>query len=251
MTGKKETTTAAETPAPGQAITEEQVADFLRDNPDFLSRNVDIIADQSAPERWQQNGVVDMQNFMVSRLQEEIESLRGCAQEVIETGRNNMSNQFRTHKAVLSVLNAADFDIALRTVTDEWPLLLDVDAVALCFEPSPGPTAGLVSPHTHALDLDTVNTVIGDRHDVQLFRQFPGPATIFGSASDLVRSAAVSRIYEDEAMPTGLLALGSRTPDMFQPGQGTELLAFLTKVLSLVLRRWLMPVEAALEETRD
>ena len=251
MTGKKETTTAPETPAPEQGVTEDQVADYLRENPDFLSRNVDIIAAQVAPGRGQQDGVVDMQQFMVSRLQEEIESLRGCAQEVIETGRNNMSNQFRTHKAVLSVLAAADFDIALRTVTDEWPLLLDVDAVALCFEPSPTPAAGLISPHIHALDLGIVNSIIDDRHEVQLFRRFGGPAEIFGSASDLVRSAAVSRIYEDDVMPAGLLALGSRTPDMFQPGQGTELLAFLTRVLGLVLRRWLMPLEKVPEETLD
>ena len=93
--------------------------------------------------------------------------------------------------------------------------------------------------------------MIDDRHEVQLFRRFGGPAEIFGSASDLVRSAAVSRIYEDDVMPAGLLALGSRTPDMFQPGQGTELLAFLTRVLGLVLRRWLMPLEKVPEETLD
>ena len=248
MTGKKENTTAAQTPALEKSITEEQVADYLREHPDFLGRNVDIVADQSAPDRWQQNGVVDMQQFMVARLQEEMESLRTCAQDVIETGRNNMSNQFRTHKAILSILSAQDLDIALRTITDEWPLLLDVDTVALCFEPSPVPNAGLVSSHIHALELGGVGFIIDDLHEVQLFRKFNGPASVFGSASDLVRSAAVSRIYEDEYMPAGLLALGSRTPDMFQPGQGTELLAFLTKVLSLVLHRWLVPVEAPAED---
>ena len=251
MTGKKETTTAPEMPAPPQDLTEEQVADYLRNNPDFLSRNVDIVAGQAAPGRGQQDGVVDMQQFMVARLQEEIESLRGCAQEVIETGRNNMSNQFRTHKAVLSVLAASDFDVALRTITDEWPLLLDVDTIALCFEPAPVPDAGLISSHIQVLETGTVNTLIGDQHDVQLFGRFSGPANIFGSASDLVRSVAISRIYENEYMPTGLLALGSRTPDMFKPGQGTELLAFLTRVLSLVLQRWLMPSDSFQEEIGD
>jgi uncharacterized protein len=248
MTGKKETTTATQTPALEKSITEEQVADYLREHPDFLSRNVDVVADQSAPDRWQQNGVVDMQHFMVARLQEEIESLRTCAQDVIETGRNNMSNQFRTHKAILSILIAQDLDTALRTITDEWPLLLDVDTVALCFEPSPTPNTGFVSSHIHALELGGVGFIIDDRHEVQLFRKFNGPESVFGSASDLVRSAAISRIYEDDYMPAGLLALGSRSPDMFQPGQGTELLAFLTKVLSIVLHRWLLPLEAPTED---
>ncbi len=242
MTRKKETTTVAQTPALEKSVTEEQVVDYLRAHPDFLSRNVDIVTNQTAPDRWQQNSVVDMQQFMVARLQEEMETLRACAQDVIETGRNNMSNQFRTHNAILSVLSAQDLDTAIHTITNEWPLLLDVDTVALCFEPSPTPNSGLVSTHIHALELGGVGCVIDDRHEVQLFRKFNGPESVFASASDLVRSAAVSRIYEDEYMPSGLLALGSRTPDMFQPGQGTELLAFLTKVLTLVLHRWLLPV---------
>jgi uncharacterized protein YigA (DUF484 family) len=247
MSDKKETTTVAQTPALEKGITEEQVAGYLRAHPDFLSRNVDIVAGQSAPGRWQQNGVVDMQQFIIVRLQEEMETLRACAQDVIETGRNNMSTQFRTHKAILSVLSAQDRDTALRTIMDEWPLLLDVDAVALCFEPSPTPNARLVSSHIHTLERGGVGFVIDDRHEVQLFRKFNNPEPIFGSASDLIQSAAISRIYEDEYMPAGLLALGSRTSDMFQPGQGTELLAFLTKVLSLVLHRWLLSVEANAE----
>ena len=248
MTGKKETTTTAQTPAFEKNITEEQVADYLREHPDFLSRNVDVVADQVSPGRWQENGVVDMQQFMVARLQEEMESLRSCAQDVIETGRKNMSNQFRTHKAILSIIGATDLDTALRIVADEWPLLLGVDIVALCFEPAPLPTLELVSSNITMLELGGVGLVLDDRHEVQLFQKFKGPVSVFGSESDFVRSAAVSRIYEDEYMPSGLLALGSRTPDMFQPGQGTELLAFLTKVLSIVLRRWLIPAETLAED---
>ena len=145
MTRKKETTTTAQTPAPEKIITEEQVSDYLREHPDFLSRNVDVVADQAAPGRWQENSVIDMQQFMVTRLQEEMESLRSCTQEVIETGRKNMSNQFRTHKAILSIVSATSFNTALRIVADEWPLLLDVDTVALCFEPPPLQTLELVS----------------------------------------------------------------------------------------------------------
>ena len=37
----------------------------------------------------------------------------------------------------------------------------------------------------------------------------------------------------------GLLALGSREPDTFHPGQATELLCFLTRVIERCIRSWL------------
>ena len=39
--------------------------------------------------------------------------------------------------------------------------------------------------------------------------------------------------------PTGLLALGSRDIGRFTPGQDTELLGFLAKVLECTARSWL------------
>ena len=39
--------------------------------------------------------------------------------------------------------------------------------------------------------------------------------------------------------PAGLLAIGSRRAGKFHPGQGTELLGFLAKSLSVVIAGWL------------
>jgi len=109
------------------------VAEYLRKNTDFFKLYPDIMSEVVAPERWTGDGVVDMQRFMLDRRSSEIDELRNCAQEVIETSRTNMSTQTRTHAAVLAAVTARDFEHLIRVVTDDWPFLLDVDVVSIGF----------------------------------------------------------------------------------------------------------------------
>ena len=50
---------------------------------------------------------------------------------------------------------------------------------------------------------------------------------------------ALLRLRPSARAPTGLLALGSRVEGRFDPGQGTELLSFLARILELCIRTWL------------
>ena len=47
------------------------------------------------PARWSGDGVVDMQQYLINRNRSEMDELRDCAQDVIETSRSNMSTQTR------------------------------------------------------------------------------------------------------------------------------------------------------------
>ncbi|MBX6369123.1 MAG: DUF484 family protein, partial [Rhodospirillales bacterium] len=62
---------------------------------------------------------------------------------------------------------------------------------------------------------------------------------LFGSGAGLVRSAAFLRINVAEHAPMGLLCIGTRKPEKFHPGQGTELLGFLARALETTLGAWL------------
>ena len=50
---------------------------------------------------------------------------------------------------------------------------------------------------------------------------------------------ALLRVSASNSMPPGLLAFGTRHPGYFNPGQGTELLAFLARILEHCIRTWL------------
>ena len=100
--------------APAEDVSGDAVADYLRRHPDFFTGRLDLLSDMAAPDRWSDDSVVDMQRFLAERRLGEIDDLRNCAQEVIETSRTNMSVQTRTHAAVLALLSAAALDQLLR-----------------------------------------------------------------------------------------------------------------------------------------
>lgn len=221
--------------APGMAD-EAEVLAFLEANPDFLARHPDLVAGMDAPGRWSGDGVVDMQQFLLNRRAAEMDQLRDAAQDVIETSRTNMSVQTRTHGAVLSLLNARAWEDMMRCVGQDWPLLLGIDAVVMGFEAGERPNALIMSSDTRQLAPGFVDGLLGGNREVRLFKRIDDDGTVFGAAAGLVRSAAVARIHAGPDWPAGLLALGARD-DAFRPGQGTELISFLSRVLEACLAR--------------
>ena len=217
-------------------LSDDQVIDFLRESPDFLVRNPDIFDDMEAPARWSGDGVVDMQHYLISRNRTEMDELRDCAQDVIETSRSNMSTQTRSHAAVLSLMVAREWGDIVHVVSHDWPLLLDVDVVAMAFEPPDRPSPLLAGSDIGKLAAGSVDLLIGDDQDARLLREAQDDGTLFGSGAGLVKSAALMRMRPGAGLPPGILALGARSVT-FHPGQGTELLGFLCRVLESCIAR--------------
>ena len=234
MAGKKEDAAAAEDEAEG--LRPDRIARWLGRHPDFFTSRPDLLSQMTFPSRWSGDGVVDLQRYILERRQDEIENLRNCAIEVIETSRSNLSSQTRTHAGALALMAADGVDDLVGIVNDDLPLLLDVDVATIGFEAGAPATAGLVSAHAGALDQGAVDRLLGDGHDVALVRDIGGDGDIFAAAAGLVRSAALARLRPSRDIPAGLLALGSRR-EVFHAGQGTELVGFLARVLEFCVRR--------------
>jgi uncharacterized protein YigA (DUF484 family) len=211
-------------------LSEDQVVDYLLHHPDLLNNRPDIIALLVPPSRFAGGTVLDLQQFMIGRLSHEIDSLRGCAEHLITTSRNNMSTQSRTHEAVLAVLAAGDMDGLSRVVGEDLPTLLDVDIATMGFE-SARPPDGIES-----LPEGLLERSLGSG-DVMLRAQAEGDVAIFGAGASLVSSFALVRL-EPRGLPQGLLALGSRNERAFHSSQGTELLAFVARILEDCVARW-------------
>lgn len=226
-------------PAPAKGdLAEQEVADFLRRNPDFLARHTHLLDGMQPPRRWTGDGIVDMQKFMLDQLRGELDSLRASTQEVIETTRSNLSIQSRVHAAVLALLQAEDFEHMIRTVGEDLPILLDVDVVTLGFEPAETPLPALASSGIRPLEAGTVDRLLGKEQDYLLQSDAGDDGTLFDSASGLVRSFALARLRPGGRVAAGLLALGSRK-SVFHPGQGTELIGFLARVVERSVQAWL------------
>lgn len=223
---------AAQTALPN----EEQVARYLRAHPDFLLRHPGVAVRLAVPARDHGPGVADLQHYMIDRLRNELDQMRGCAEHLITTTRSNMSTQARTHEAALALLGA-DGMAGITQVLGDVAGLLEVEVAALAFE-----AAGAVVPPLAAAGLQRLPQgavgVLFDERGVVLRASAPGEPEIFGDGAGLVRSSALVRLAPGGRCPPGLLALGAREERFFHPGQASDLLGFLGRVAEIAVRRW-------------
>jgi len=220
-------------------LSDGDIGQYLLDNPEFFSRNPDVLVQMKGPIADRGAGVVDFQSAMVDRLRDEIQNLTACTQDVIETSRSNMTYLTRTHAATLALLSAQDADHMARIISDDLPLLLDVDVVAFGFEQDIRAEAALRLPGVRMLPFSYLDAQIGEGGDVALIRDMLDDGTIFGDQHEMVRSAALARLRPGANCASGVLALGSSMSGAFHAGQGTDLLNFLARVCEKLFQKWL------------
>jgi len=237
--GKRDNPAASEPAAGGAELTDAMVADYLRRHPDFLARHSDLLDVLEAPARDHGEGVVDLQQFMMDRLRGEITRLRESRDDLVHTSRINMNAQARVHQAALTLLSARSFEHLIETVATDLLVILDLDAITICVEqPHDGGVPSRLRG-VHQLQPGTVEAFLGGQRQCVFLADVIGEPELFGEAAGLVRSAALLRLRISDATPPALLALGSRAPDQFEPGQGGDLLSFLARTLERTVRLWL------------
>ncbi len=224
-------------------LTDAQVVRFLRENPDFLERYPQLLSVIRAPERQFQDvdeaggEVVDLQGAMLSRMRSELAQREEQSSELIDASRANLQSQNRVHAAVIAILSARSLDHMIEILTIDLAGLLNVDAVALCLE------GGMVTPTSaqglRVVPVGTIDKILDVSRTVSLRENVEGDRRIYGEAAGLVRSEAMLRLSVREDAPCALLAMGSREPDRFHTGQGSELLTFLARILEHSIRTWL------------
>lgn len=219
-----------DTPRP----TPRQVKAYLREHPEFLSNNIALLA-ELMPDLSPESNVVDLQSAVVRRLRKEVEELKASAKALITTTRSNMSTQERTHQAALAVLDAEGMDSLSRIITDELPVVLQVDVVTIAFEPGLPKPAALYVQELRSGELDAM---LGENVAARLREKVEGEQPLYGAGARLVTSDALVRLQPGGGLPEGVLALGTRTEGTFHPQQGTELLGFLARVVEHTVRRW-------------
>ncbi len=221
------------------ASTSAAVADYLRRHPDFLQDHPDLLDVLTPPAQRRGDGVVDMQRYMVQRLQGELGTLKTQQAEIIAASRANLATQNRIHAAVVSMLGATTLEHLIEIITTDFAIHLEVDVVALAFE-----ALDRVAPNSNArflklLSKGRIDRMMAGARDILLMADTPGEDELFGGMASLVRSQALVRLNLRREAPFGLIAFGARAPDRFHPGQGTEMLSFLGRTVELTLRGWL------------
>ena len=220
----------------GRELRDSDVIAYLRRNPRLLLNNPDLLAAIAPDTRFEtETVVVDMQRFVVERLRRQVDDMKVASDRLVTTTRTNMSLIERTMECALALLYARDFSELTQILHDDLPVHLGVDAVACAFESDSLPVEA--GQTVRALPAGFVAGLMGQ--DGTLIRaDTEGEPEIYGAAAGLVRSDAIVALPEGEGLPVGLFAVGCRSPGHFEPGQGTELIAFLGHITRYAVGRW-------------
>jgi len=178
--------------------------------------------------------VIPFENHALARLRARVAAVEEANQDLIAFARGHSGAVSSIHSAVLAAMEADSFDALLHVVTQEWPLILGIDAVAVAlivgdrgFRVDTGGVQ-LVDPAMLRRSVDQVEAVV--------LRTVDRGHPLFGPACDLIRAEALIRLEGDA--PAGLIALGQRTEQPLDGRHGSELLMFLGRSLSAMIGRW-------------
>jgi uncharacterized protein len=183
--------------------------------------------------------VISFEDRAVATLRARIAAAEEANQDLIAFARGHSGAVHSIHAAVLAAIEAEGLDHLLHVVTQEWPHILGLDAVAVAL------FVGDMGVRADASGLQFVDPRLIERS----VRQFEGVMLrgverghpLFGPACELIRAEALIRLHSEPPLPSGLLALGQRGAQCFETPHGSELLLFLGRVLTRCMGRWLIP----------
>jgi uncharacterized protein YigA (DUF484 family) len=186
--------------------------------------------------------VIPFEERAVAHLRQRLGAVEEANQDLIAFARGHSGAVASIHAAVLAAVETDSIEDLLHVVTQEWPLILRIDAVALSL---------IVGDRGFRADGSGVQVVdpailrraIGQIDGV-LMRTVERGHPLFGPACDLIRAEALIRIDCEPPLPCGLLTLGQRAELSLDARHGSELLMFLGRSLAAMIRKWLIDPKA-------
>jgi uncharacterized protein YigA (DUF484 family) len=182
--------------------------------------------------------VIPFEERAVAHLRNRLGAVEEANQDLIAFARGHSGATASIHSAVLAAMEADGVDALLHVVTQEWPLILGIDAVAVAL---------IVGEQGFRADGNGVQQVAPQiiaraltQHEAVEMRQVERGHPFFGPACDLIRAEALIRIECEPPLPSGLLVLGQRAELNLDGRHGAELLLFLGRSLAAIIRRWLI-----------
>lgn len=230
------------------ATIDDELRAHLIAQPEIILNDPEIMnALVAANERGMGDNIVDLRGIAMDRLEARLDRLEDTHQTVIAAAYDNISGVSLIHRAVLRMLDPADFALFLADLDGEVADILRIDCARLVLESEQGEKNQALAALGKVLSIATpgfIDDYLGEpkgpnARQVFLRQIQEKDDTIYGDTAFWVRSEACIRLDLGEGRLPGLLVLGAEDAEQFRPGQGTDLLAFFGGVFERAMRRWL------------
>ncbi len=219
-----------------ERLAPDEVARFLRENPDFFERNAELLLELRIPH-GDGAGAVSLVERQLELLRRRNAELRHTLEEYIDNARSSDELARKLNRLVTGLLSCPQPDERLRGLPGQLKDIFALDFVRLLlFDASPGPGAragGL--PATPREDLMAAGLSAVLKANSPRCGQYSSEqrAFLFGEQAPEVASVALAPLGPRGKL--GLLALGSRDPDHYHRGKSTEFLGRVSAIVAVAI----------------
>ena len=220
-------------------LDEDTIVDHLRAHPDFFERHPRLIEGLNLPHRTG-GDTVSLVERQVSVLRQKNRELEGRLRQLVEVARSNEALAQKIHRLATRLLGAPDSEQALETLerclredfgANQTVVVLFHDSSAIIQEPDTRFLRRMSrsSPalKSFATFLDSGLPRCGRVRDAQKEFLFPGDGAMI---------ASVALVPLGPRCATGMMAIGSRDAERFNPTMSTDFLARVGDLATAALR---------------
>jgi uncharacterized protein YigA (DUF484 family) len=209
----------------------EAVRRYLLVDPGFLRDDTELLAELGL--KIDGGNVVEFGPAALARVHAAHREEAFARRYLEATAQENFAAQAQTHGAVIDLLEARNHADLARRVDELAQRRFGLVAGAMALE---GP--GRVPAGWRMLVEGQVDLILGDPQRLEAMGFQATALGLFGGRAGQVRSTALVRMAIWEPARQGLLAFGSADPNGFTADMGSELVAFLARVVERTAERW-------------
>jgi len=203
----------------------DDVARYLRDNPDFLAQHGELFTRLTVPHPQHGGQAISLAERQLHALRDKIRQLEQKLAELIRFGEENDDISAKVHRLALALMEAGSTDAVRRVLVGSLQEDFSVPYVALETWGLDGDASSLGEPLRRQLDA-LRNPYCGAPENMELL-------ACFGEVAPHVRSVALIPLRRGAAF--GVLALGSAEAERFYADMGTLYLSRLGDLAAAAL----------------
>jgi uncharacterized protein YigA (DUF484 family) len=203
-------------------ITAEQVSDWLRQNPDFFSRQPVLLRELSIPH--ESGGASSLIERQVKLLRDQNNQLQNEIRHLLYVARENHKLSDNMHHLALGLLECEDHDDVIASLYESLREQFGIEQVVVLLPHGE-------SEESHALFEELMRDSVpfcGQLEEEQRH-------ALFGE--EIEHGASVALLPLGEFGAQGLVALGSSDPEQYHEKMGTHFLQQLAALVSRALQR--------------
>jgi uncharacterized protein YigA (DUF484 family) len=218
-------------------LSAEDIAAYLKRNPEFFNDHPELLEDISVPHSI--GGAVSLVEKQVAVLREQNEQTRQRMHELIEIARDNEELAKRMHNLALGLMDAIDPKEIFTLLYKDLAKNFRADGVTVKLFAGPAFIDTYAGPEfvsRESKEQKAFNKIIEKRKPISGQLKSKQRKFLFGDEGDKISSAVIVPLHGADW--GGVLVIGANDPDRFHKSIGVELLANLGEILSFIIKPW-------------